>query len=155
MMDWTDRHCRFFHRGLTRRAMLYTEMVTAEAVIRRLEAGEDFAALAKEFSNWKPGEGGNLEWVTKDSPYQRAVVSFAMRAAPGERSPILETPPGLAIVQVLERRDGRVLPFEDLEVQRKIEDALWTERYEEYVAGLRLRLLEEAYLWPPDLFRRP
>ncbi len=34
MMDWTDRHCRFFHRGLTRRARLYTEMVTAEAVIR-------------------------------------------------------------------------------------------------------------------------
>ncbi len=33
MMDWTDRHCRFFHRQLTRRALLYTEMVTAEAVI--------------------------------------------------------------------------------------------------------------------------
>jgi tRNA-dihydrouridine synthase A len=34
MMDWTDRHCRFFHRGLTRAAVLYTEMVTADAVIR-------------------------------------------------------------------------------------------------------------------------
>lgn len=34
MMDWTDRHCRFFHRLLTRRALLYTEMVTADAVIR-------------------------------------------------------------------------------------------------------------------------
>jgi tRNA-dihydrouridine synthase A len=33
MMDWTDRHCRVFHRLLTRRALLYTEMVTAEAVI--------------------------------------------------------------------------------------------------------------------------
>jgi tRNA-dihydrouridine synthase A len=33
MMDWTDRHCRFFHRLLTRRALLYTEMVTADAVI--------------------------------------------------------------------------------------------------------------------------
>ena len=33
MMDWTDRHCRFFHRGLTRHALLYTEMVTADAVI--------------------------------------------------------------------------------------------------------------------------
>ncbi len=33
MMDWTDRHCRFFHRLMTRRAMLYTEMVTAPAVI--------------------------------------------------------------------------------------------------------------------------
>ena len=33
MMDWTDRHCRAFHRVLTRRALLYTEMVTAPAVI--------------------------------------------------------------------------------------------------------------------------
>ena len=33
MMEWTDRHCRFFHRLLTRRALLYTEMVTTGAVI--------------------------------------------------------------------------------------------------------------------------
>jgi len=33
MMDWTDRHCRFFHRQLTRSALLYTEMVVADAVI--------------------------------------------------------------------------------------------------------------------------
>ncbi|HSK31222.1 MAG TPA: tRNA-dihydrouridine synthase, partial [Candidatus Limnocylindria bacterium] len=26
MMDWTDRHCRFFHRLMSRRALLYTEM---------------------------------------------------------------------------------------------------------------------------------
>ena len=32
MMDWTDRHCRVFHRTLSRRARLYTEMVTADAV---------------------------------------------------------------------------------------------------------------------------
>jgi tRNA-dihydrouridine synthase A len=33
MMDWTDRHCRFFHRTLTRRARLYSEMLTAGAVV--------------------------------------------------------------------------------------------------------------------------
>ena len=33
MMDWTDRHCRAFHRALTRKALLYTEMVTAPAVL--------------------------------------------------------------------------------------------------------------------------
>ena len=33
MMDWTDRHCRAFHRTLTRRTRLYTEMVTTGAVI--------------------------------------------------------------------------------------------------------------------------
>ncbi len=34
MMEWTDRHCRYLHRLLTRHARLYTEMVTAEAIIR-------------------------------------------------------------------------------------------------------------------------
>jgi tRNA-dihydrouridine synthase A len=33
MMEWTDRHCRFFHRLLTRRALLYTEMLTTGAVL--------------------------------------------------------------------------------------------------------------------------
>jgi len=33
MMDWTDRHCRVFHRHLTRRARLYTEMLTTGAII--------------------------------------------------------------------------------------------------------------------------
>jgi tRNA-dihydrouridine synthase A len=33
MMDWTDRHCRVFHRRLSGRARLYTEMVTAQAVL--------------------------------------------------------------------------------------------------------------------------
>ena len=34
MMDWTDRYCRVVHRLMSRRALLYTEMVTAQAVIR-------------------------------------------------------------------------------------------------------------------------
>lgn len=33
MLDWTDRHCRYFHRVLTRHALLYTEMVTTGALI--------------------------------------------------------------------------------------------------------------------------
>ena len=52
MMDWTDRHCRAFHRTLTRRALLYSEMVTAPAVLHgdraRLlgfDAGEHPVAL--------------------------------------------------------------------------------------------------------------
>jgi tRNA-dihydrouridine synthase A len=33
MMEWTDRHCRFFHRLLTRRALIYTEMIATGAVL--------------------------------------------------------------------------------------------------------------------------
>jgi tRNA-dihydrouridine synthase A len=52
MMDWTDRHCRFFHRLLTRRALLYTEMLTTGAVLHgdrarllRFDAAEHPLAL--------------------------------------------------------------------------------------------------------------
>jgi tRNA-dihydrouridine synthase A len=34
MMDWTDRHCRYFHRLMTRDTLFYTEMVTAPALVR-------------------------------------------------------------------------------------------------------------------------
>ena len=33
MMDWTDRHCRFFHRQISRHTLLYTEMLTTGAVL--------------------------------------------------------------------------------------------------------------------------
>jgi len=42
MMDWTDRHCRYFHRQLSRHARLYTEMVTTGAVLH----GDAAALLA-------------------------------------------------------------------------------------------------------------
>jgi tRNA-dihydrouridine synthase A len=52
MMEWTDRHCRFFHRLLTRRALLYTEMLTTGAVLHgdrarllRFDAAEHPVAL--------------------------------------------------------------------------------------------------------------
>lgn len=52
MMDWTDRHCRFFHRLLTQRTLLYTEMVTTGALIHgdvarhlRFDASEHPVAL--------------------------------------------------------------------------------------------------------------
>lgn len=34
MMDWTDRHCRYFHRLMSQNALLYTEMVTSPALVR-------------------------------------------------------------------------------------------------------------------------
>src|SRR3974390_2671525 len=52
MMDWTDRNCRFFHRLLTRRALIYTEMITTGALLHgnrvrllRFDAAEHPVAL--------------------------------------------------------------------------------------------------------------
>jgi tRNA-dihydrouridine synthase A len=58
MMEWTDRHCRFFHRLLTHRALLYTEMLTTGAVLHgdrtrllRFDAAEHPLALQLGGSN--------------------------------------------------------------------------------------------------------
>ena len=59
MMDWTDRHCRAFHRGLSARARLYTEMLTAGAVIhgdraRLLEFGSAEHPVALQLGGSDP-----------------------------------------------------------------------------------------------------
>ena len=61
MMDWTDRHCRVFHRHMTRRSMLYTEMVTAPAVIhgprdRLLGYSDAEHPVALQLGGSDPGE---------------------------------------------------------------------------------------------------
>lgn len=45
MLDWTDRHCRYFHRQLTRQSLLYTEMVTTGAIIH---GKGDYLAYSQE-----------------------------------------------------------------------------------------------------------
>lgn len=59
MMDWTDRHCRFFHRLLSRRALLYTEMVTTGALLhgevgRHLDFSEQEQPLALQLGGSEP-----------------------------------------------------------------------------------------------------
>lgn len=59
MMDWTDRHCRYFHRQLTRRTRLYTEMVTTGALLhgdvrRHLDFSPEEQPLALQLGGSEP-----------------------------------------------------------------------------------------------------
>jgi tRNA-dihydrouridine synthase A len=61
MMDWTDRHCRFFHRLLTRRTLLYTEMVTTGALLhgdvpRHLRFNAEEHPVALQLGGSEPAE---------------------------------------------------------------------------------------------------
>jgi len=61
MMDWTDRHCRHLHRQLSRHALLYTEMVTAPALVRGgalhlLDHGQDEHPVALQLGGSDPRE---------------------------------------------------------------------------------------------------
>jgi tRNA-dihydrouridine synthase A len=74
MMDWTDRHCRAFHRTLTRRARLYSEMVTADAVIhgpreRLLGFGEAEHPVALQLGGAEPEKLGQAARIGADFGY--------------------------------------------------------------------------------------
>ena len=61
MMDWTDRHCRYFHRLLSSHALLYTEMVTTGALIhgdvdRHLRFNEQEHAVALQLGGSEPAD---------------------------------------------------------------------------------------------------
>jgi tRNA-dihydrouridine synthase A len=61
MMDWSDRHCRYFHRLLTRHALLYTEMVTTGALIhgdvpRHLRFNAEEHPLALQLGGSEPAD---------------------------------------------------------------------------------------------------
>src|SRR5210317_1433677 len=61
MLDWTDRHCRYFHRLLTQSALLYTEMVTTGAIIhgdadRHLAYNPEEHPVALQLGGSEPGD---------------------------------------------------------------------------------------------------
>ena len=61
MMDWTDRHCRYFHRQITRHTWLYTEMVTTGSVIygdaaRQLDFNQEEQPVALQLGGSDPGD---------------------------------------------------------------------------------------------------
>lgn len=74
MLDWTDRHCRYLHRLLSRNALLYTEMVTAPALVRggarhllRFDPAEQPVAL--QLGGSDPGELAEAAAMGADEGY--------------------------------------------------------------------------------------
>jgi len=102
MMDWTDRHCRYFHRLLTRHALLYTEMVTTGALLHgdvprhldfnpeehpvALQLGgsepDDLAACARLAERWGYDEV-NLNCGCPSERVQRGAFGACLMAEPG------------------------------------------------------------------------
>ncbi|MDQ1899359.1 tRNA dihydrouridine(20/20a) synthase DusA [Paracoccus sp. WLY502] len=74
MMDWTDRHCRVFHRLMSHRALLYTEMVTAPAIIhgdrhRLLDYDAAEHPLALQLGGSDPAELASATRIAADWGY--------------------------------------------------------------------------------------
>ena len=87
MMDWTDRHCRFFHRILTRRARLYTEMVTTGALIhgpreRLLAFDRAEHPVALQLGGSEPDDLARCARMAEDAGYDEVNLNIG---CPSER----------------------------------------------------------------------
>jgi tRNA-dihydrouridine synthase A len=87
MMEWTDRHCRFFHRLLTTRALLYTEMVTADAVLhgcrdRLLGFSAEEHPVALQLGGSDPGKLAEAAAIGEDYGYDEINLNVG---CPSER----------------------------------------------------------------------
>lgn len=74
MIDWTDRHCRYLHRLLTQRALLFTEMITSAAVVngdahRHLHLNADEGLVALQLGGSNPAELASAVRLAEDYAY--------------------------------------------------------------------------------------
>jgi tRNA-dihydrouridine synthase A len=74
MMDWTDKHCRFLHRQLTRRTLLYTEMVTTGALLhgdvaRHLQFNDEEHPVALQLGGSEPSDLARCARMGQDWGY--------------------------------------------------------------------------------------
>lgn len=74
MIDWTDRHCRYLHRLLTREALLFTEMITSAAIVhgdahRHLRLNAEEAPVALQLGGSDPAELAKAIRLAEDYAY--------------------------------------------------------------------------------------
>src|SRR3954453_10576298 len=86
MMDWTDRHCRVFHRLMTRRAKLYTEMLTTGAVVhgdrvRLLGFDASEHPVALQLGGSDPRDLAAAAKIGEDFGYDEIILNVACRSA--------------------------------------------------------------------------
>jgi parvulin-like peptidyl-prolyl isomerase len=111
----------------------------AAQLVARTRAGEDFAALAKAFSEAPTAaSGGDLGSIAKgELNPELERVAFAM--APGQISEPLRTNEGVRILRLVERSEETVVPFEQVknEIRERLAQEVWKKEYEQYLEGLR------------------
>ncbi len=79
-MDWTDRHCRYFHRLLSKHTQLYTEMITSKAILhgdkkRLLEYHEGEHPLVLQLGGSDPGEMAQCAKIAQDWGYDEVNIN--------------------------------------------------------------------------------
>ncbi|MCB5198365.1 tRNA dihydrouridine(20/20a) synthase DusA [Loktanella sp. TSTF-M6] len=118
MMDWTDRHCRYFHRLMSRQALLYTEMVTAPAVVlgdseRLLRFNAQEHPVAVQLGGSEPALLAEATRIATAAGYDEVNLNCGCpsdRVQSGRFGAILMTEPDLVAACVTAMQDATHLP---------------------------------------------
>jgi peptidyl-prolyl cis-trans isomerase SurA len=136
-------HARHIFFKLDRKAdatELKRVMDSAAAVLKEVNAGKDFAELARKHSSDPAAErnGGDLGTFKKGEMLPE-IESSVIAMKPGEISELVKTPSGFHIIKLEEKTKGTARPFEELKAE--IEDMLYKkkseERFNQWVSELR------------------
>ena len=119
MMDWTDRHCRYFHRLLTRRTRLYTEMVTTGALLhgdvpRHLAFNREEHPLALQLGGSEPADLARCAKLAEEGGYDEVNLNCGCpseRVQRGSFGACLMAEPQLVADCVKAMRDAVSLPI--------------------------------------------
>jgi peptidyl-prolyl cis-trans isomerase C len=122
----------------------------AEDLLKRVQGGEDFAKLAQENSDdagSKP-RGGDLSWVVRGQTVPAfEAAAFALKN-PNDLSPVVESPFGYHVIQLLERQDASTLPYEQVKdrLQAMLKNQQAQQQVESRVRDLRTKGKVEVFL---------
>ncbi|MBL8302481.1 MAG: tRNA dihydrouridine(20/20a) synthase DusA [Ideonella sp.] len=118
MMDWTDRHCRYFHRLITRRTRLYTEMVTTGALLhgdvpRHLDFNDEEHPVALQLGGSEPADLAHAARLAERWGYDEVNLNCGCPSERVQRGAIgacLMNEPALVADGVKAMRDATRLP---------------------------------------------
>ena len=118
MMDWTDRHCRYFHRLISRHTWLYTEMVTTGALLhgdvpRHLRFSEQEQPVALQLGGSEPADLARCATLAEQWGYDEVNLNCGCpseRVQRGAFGACLMTEPALVADGVKAMRDAVSIP---------------------------------------------
>ena len=116
----------------------------AEDLLRRIKEGEDFATLAKRFSDGSTAQQGGYLGVYKRGELSKQLEDQVFAMKKNQLTDVIETKQGFLILQVLERYEEGEQPFE--KVENEIMDHLYSERMEPALREYLKTLREQSYV---------
>ena len=116
----------------------------ADDLLKRINDGEDFAVLAKRFSDGSTAQQGGFLGIYKRGELSKSIEDQVFTMKKNQLTGVIETKQGYLILQVLERYEAGVQPYE--KVTNEIMDKLYSERMEPALRDYLKTLREQSYV---------